>query len=138
MIADFREKRNREFYNNKLFFKTLGVIFITVIFILVVLDFRIYLKKRELYIQIDNYQKQIENIKKSSQTLKDEIANSDNIDYLEKLGYEQFDQTRPGETEYMFVKSQNKTETTGNSQNSWIQSIGNWFESVWLWIKSKF
>jgi len=139
MVADFNKKEKGDFFNDKLLFKTVGIVFLVVICVLAVADFRIYQKKKELNLQISIYKKQIEDIKKSSQTLKAEIENSDNVDYLEKLGYEQLDQTRPGETEYMFVKSPEKTETV-SKQNS-FQNIGSWFG--WIpkslnWIKSKF
>ena len=78
-------------------------------------------------------------IKKSSQTLRDEIANSNNVDYLEKLGYEQFDQTRPGETEYMFVKPPQGVGTDSNVGNFWdTKSWAGWFSGAWGWIKGLF
>ena len=92
MVADFGKKGNREFFNNRLLFKAVGILFIAVIVVLIFADFKIYQKKKELAAQITAYQKQIEDIKKSSQTLKDEIANQDNKDYLEKLAYEQLGQ----------------------------------------------
>ena len=86
MVADFKKKGNREFFNNDLLFKTVGILFLVGICALIFADFKIYQKKQELISQINAYQKQIEDIKKSSQSLKDEIANSNNTDYLEKLG----------------------------------------------------
>ena len=136
---DFRKKGNREFFNDKLLFKTLGILFLLGILVLIFADIKIYQKKQELTVQINAYQKQIEDIKKSSQTLKNEIANADNPDYLEKLGYEQFDETRPGETEYMFVGSPKKTETSLAPVNYWdIKLWIGWFSQSWSWIKSKF
>ncbi|MCX6720487.1 MAG: septum formation initiator family protein [Candidatus Staskawiczbacteria bacterium] len=139
MVASFNKKDNREFFNRNLLFKVVGIIFIVIIFALAVADFKIYQKKNELNAQIKIYQKQIEDIKKSSQTLKAEIANSDSVDYLEKLGYEQFDQTRPGETEYMFVKPVQKTEIA-SSQSNFLggKFLSNWFSNAWQWIKSSF
>jgi len=136
---DFHKKGNREFFNDKLLFKTVGIIFLIGIFAIIIADFRIYQKKKELIVQVDNYKQQIEDIKRSNQTLEDEIANADNVDYLEKLAYEQFDQTRPGETEYMFVKPQKKVEVVSESKNFW--NANKWFS--WVgdavnWIKSKF
>ena len=60
---DFNKKGNREFFNNKLLFKTLGIAFLIIIFSLIFADFKIYQKKQELTSQIDAYQKQIEDIK---------------------------------------------------------------------------
>ena len=139
MIANFNKKQKGEFFTKNLLFKTVGVIFLVIIFVLFVADFKIYQKKRELNLQIENYKKQIEDIKNSNKTIKEEIANSDNIDYLEKLGYEQFDQTRPGETEYMFVKSPKKAEVTPSSANFWDKKMWTgWLSGALEWIKSKF
>ena len=139
MIANFDKKANREFFNNKLLFKTVGVLFLAGLFVLIFTDFKIYQKKQGLISQINAYQKQIEDIKKNNQTLKDEIANSDNPDYYEKLAYEQFDQARPGETVYSFIMPQDKPKTASNQENfldmkSWSGRLG----QVWNWIKSKF
>jgi len=139
MVANFNKKGNREFFNNKILFKAVAIIFLVVVFALMLADFKIYQKKQELISQISAYQKQIEDIRKSSQTLKNEIANSDNTDYLEKLAYEQFNETKPGETEYMFVKSSQKTGVIPKQQNFWdIKSWFSWVGQSWNWIKSKF
>jgi len=135
---DFNKKRNREFFNRDLLFKIVGILFLVGILVLIFADFKIYQKKKELTSQINAYQKQIEDIKNSSQNLKNEIANSNSTDYLEKLGYEQFGETKPGETEYMFIKSPKKTEVISNPGNFWdIKSWFGWISGVWGWIKNK-
>lgn len=141
MVSDFNKKGNREAFNNDLLFKTVGILLLIFVAFMIVEDIKIYQKKRELATEINNYKKQITDIKNSSQTLKDEIANSNNTDYLEKLGYEQFGETKPGETEYMFVKSAKKDETISNSksQNLWDPKL--WLADLgqfWSWIKDNF
>ena len=139
MVADFRKKGNSEFFNGELLFKTVGIIFLVVIFVLAVADFKIYQKKKDLTAQINSYKKQIEDIKGSSKTLKNEIANANNKDYLEKLGYEQFNQTKPGETEYMFIKSAKKIEAASVPNNFWNANfLTKWLFSAVNWIKSRF
>jgi len=139
MVADFNKKRNRDFFNKKLLFQVIGIIFLVAIIVLISADYKIYQKKQELASQIDAYKKQIEDIKKSSQTLKDEIANSDNPDYLEKIAYEQLGQARPGETVYSFVSSQEKPKATQKPQNFWdIKLWSSWLSESWSWLKNKF
>lgn len=140
MVADFSKKGNREFLKDKRMFRGVAISFLVVIAVLIVADFRIYQKKKDLSGQIKIYQKQVADIEKSSKTLNAEIVNSDNKDYLEKLGYEQFDQTRPGETEYMFVKAPSaKVEVTPKAVNFWdLESWSGWLSSGANWIKSKF
>ena len=139
MVSDFNKKGNREASNNDLLFKTVGILLLIFVAFMIVEDIKIYQKKRELATQINNYKKQITDIKNSSQTLKNEIANSNNTDYLEKLGYEQFGETKPGETEYMFVKASKKAETISSSQNLWDPKM--WsadLSQFWNWIKDNF
>ena len=133
---DFNKKGNKAFFNDKLLFRVLGVAFLIIIFVLILADFKMYQKKRELAAQVNSYQKKIEDIKKSSQTLKDEIANSDNPDYLEKIAYEQLGQTKAGETEYIFITPPKQTEAAAKPQNFWDNFMGS-LSSAWSWIKSK-
>jgi cell division protein FtsB len=130
MVADFNKKANREFFNKKLLFKTVGIIFLAGIFVLVIADFKIYQKKQELASQVGALQKQIEDIKKSSQTLNDEIANSDNTDYLEKIAYEQLGEQKPGEKEIIFVNPQEKQKAAASPTNFWT----GWLGQCWNWI----
>jgi len=136
MVADFDRKENREFFNKKFWYKTAGIAFIFVLILLAVADYKIYQKKKELSLQITAYQNQIDDIKKSNQVLQEEIANADNKDYLEKLGYEQLNQARPGETEYMFIESQGDVDQPQSIQKQ--TGFKDWFLNVWSWIKSKF
>jgi len=138
MVANFYRKGNKKFFSNKLLFKTIGIIFLIVIAFLFFTDFRLYKKKRQLNEQIQVYKQQIEDIKKSNQILKDEIANFNNKDYLEKLGYEQFAQARPGETEYMFIDfpQEEKESTVLPKKNFW--DVRFWFSSLVSWIKNLF
>jgi cell division protein FtsB len=135
---DFNKKGNSEFFNNTLLFKTLGIIFLVVILALFLADFKIYQKKQQLISQINAYQKQIKDIEKNSQNLKDEIANSNNTDYLEKLGYEQFNETKPGEKEIIFTSPQEKPKEAAKPQNFWdIKLWSDWLVGGLNWIKSK-
>jgi len=131
MVSDFNKKGNREFFNNELLFKTVGIAFLIFIVFMIFSDIKIYRKKQTLTAEINTYKKQVENIKNSSKNLKDEIANANNPDYLEKIGYEQFAVTKPGETEYMFVRSPKKADTASKTQNS---SWSAWLSSSWQWM----
>lgn len=125
MVADFNKKGNREFFTEKLLFKIVGVLLICFIVFMLFEDFKIYRKKQQLVNKINIYKQQIEDIKKSSENLKNEIANSNSTDYLEKLGYEQFGQTRPGEKEFMFVKDTKNVETIATKKSFW--DVSSWF-----------
>lgn len=136
---DFKRKESKDFFTKELLFKTVGVVFLVGIVILISADINIYKKKNKLEAQLETYKKQIEEIKKSSQTLKEEIANADNPDYLEKLGYEQFNKTKPGETEYMFIKPTTKTELESKPEDVLNTKLWyGWLSNIVQWIKSKF
>jgi len=136
MVADFNKKGNREFFTEKLLFKVVGILLICFIVFMLFEDIKIYRKKLLLTNKINIYKQQIEDIKNSSLNLRNEIANSDSTDYLEKLGYEQFGQTRPGETEYMFIKDAKNVETVAVKKNFWdVSSWFGWLEGAFSWPK---
>lgn len=129
MVADFNKKRNTESSGNKILFQAVGTLVLIILVILIIADFRIYQKKKELISQISSYQKQIADIKKNSQTLKDEIANSDNPNYLEKIAYEQ-GMVKAGEKEIIFVAPSATPKPGVKTENFWAAALS--------WIKSKF
>jgi len=130
MVADFSKNENRKFFTAKLLYKVLGVGFLAGIVLLGIADFRMYKKKQELDSQILSYKKQIEEMQTSNQNLKDQIANADNKDYLEKLAYEQLNQQRPGEKEIIFIMPEEKIQPDQEKQSLWDKVIS--------WIKSLF
>ena len=134
MIADFNKKQKNEFSSKKIAFQVVSILFLVIIIILVFADFKMYLKRKELVVEISNYKKQIEGIKKDNQNLRDEIANSNNQDYIEKIAYEQLGEQKPGESEVIFISPPQKTEPLAKTKNPGAV----WFSQVWQWIKSKF
>ena len=139
MVADFNKKQKTSLPSNKIAFQAAGVIFLIIIVALFVADIKIYQKKKELALQIENYKKQIEDIKKSSQTLKDEIANSNNQDYIEKIAYEQLGEQKPGENEVIFITPPKKADVAVQPENFWsTKAWSAWFSGAWQWIKNRF
>ena len=118
-------------------FKTGGIVLLVIVFLLIVADVKIYQKKRQLVSKINSYQGQIEGLKNSNQNLQEEIANSDNPDYLEKLAYEQLNEQRPGEKEVIFIMPEGQTEQTTELKSQWNKFAG-WLSSSWQWIKKIF
>ncbi len=136
MVSDFNKKGNREAFKQQLLLKIGGVFLIFFVLFMIVQDIKIYRKKQELLAQINTYKKQIEEIKTDSQKLKNQITNAGETDYLEKLGYEQFGQAKPGETEYMFVKAPAKTPAPVAPKNAW-EAFTSWVSGIFNWSKSK-
>jgi cell division protein FtsB len=139
MLADFNKKQKMEMGANKIAFQIAGTLFLIAVVVLVFANYKMYQKKNQLAAQINNYQEKIKNLKQSSQTLKNEIANADNIDYLEKIAYEQLGQQKPGEKEVIFIMPDKKADASLNTDNAWsFKSFGAWLSGTWQWIKSKF
>ena len=136
MVADFNKKQKGEFFTEKLLFKVVGILFLIIILILIFYNLKILSKKQEMNSLIGNLQKQIENLNQSSATLKEEIANANKPDYLEKIAYEQ-GMAKTGEKEIIFVSPQKKTEAISEQQDFWQMWTG-WLSQSLNWIKSKF
>jgi len=137
MVANFNKKQKGEFFTEELLFKTIGTIFLIAIIVFIFADIKMYQKKQLLKSQVNLYQKQIDDLMKSNQNLKNEIANADNKDYLEKVAYEQLGQQKPGEKQIIFVLPENK-KTTDSAKASGAEAWLGWFSGAWQWIKNKF
>ena len=137
MLSDFNKKGNKDHSNDKLLFQAIGIAFLVIVVLLFFVDLKIYQKKQKLKSQIYTYQNKILDLEKSNQTLKNEIANADNKDYLEKIAYEQLGQAKPGETVYSFVTSDEKPKENQQQKSFWELWLGQ-ISNSFNWIKSKF
>lgn len=133
MVANFRKKRKGEFQARKILFPIAGILFFLLMVVLVFVDMHIYKQKKELVSKINFYQNQIQSIESDNQQLRDEMANTENIDYLEKIAYEQLGEQKPGEQAVIFVAPDQKPAQVSEQQNIWT----GWFSGIWNWIKSK-
>jgi cell division protein FtsB len=139
MLSDFRKKQKGKFFFNKLLLKVAGILFVVIAGWLVFEDIKIYQKKKQLTAEILNYEKQIQQIQKRNQTLKDEIANSNNPDYIEKIAREEEGLQKPGEKVVSFVmpvRHQTQEQKTNNFLDA--KKWTGWLSNAWIWIKSKF
>lgn len=134
MVADFAKKRKGEFKAGTLLFQIVGIISIALIIFLAVADFNMHKKRQALIAQIHFYEQQIKNLENSNVELKEEITNADNIDYLEKIAYEQLGEQKPGEKAVTFVASEEKPKEAPNEESTWTS----WLSNTWSWIKSHF
>lgn len=131
-------KENKDNIESINIFKVVGIALLIIIPLFIIADFKIYSKKKQLAAQIEAYKQKIEDIKKSNQTLQEEIANSDNKDYLEKIAYEQLGQQKPGEKQIIFIEPENNQAIVGQNDSADKKSWLGWLSGAWGWIKSKF
>lgn len=139
MVADFNKKQNRDFFSEKFWFRAAGILFMVIALLLVVADFKMYQKKKELDAKVSDYKKQIGQIEKRNTTLKEEIANSDNPNYIEKIARNEEGMQKPGEKVVSFVMPVRPKKTTEKTENFWNgENWLGWLSQSWSWIKSKF
>lgn len=136
---DFNKKQKSNFFSNKLLLKAGGILFLIIAVVLIYADFKIYQKKQELTAQLNNYKKQIEELQKRNETLKDEITNSDNPEYIEKIARDQENLQKPGEKVVSFIMpgQQENQENKAEKASGKINWLG-WVSWPWDWIKSMF
>lgn len=136
MVSNFSKKGNKDFPIKKFWLQAGAIFFVMAIIALAIADFKIYQKKQELISKVESYKKKIEDIKESNQALQEEIGNSDNPEYLEKIAYEQ-GMVKKGEKAVVFLAPEQKIETLENKKSFWNNFTG-WLSMSWGWIKSKF
>lgn len=134
MVASFSKKRKEDFFSKKLFLQLAGISLVAIVIVLIWSDINIYQKRKGLESQIELYQNQIESLKKANKDLEDKIVNSDNIDYLEKIAYEELGEQKPGEKGVIFIAPKEQLEKSEEPKRFWT----GWISNTWNWIKSKF
>ena len=134
MVANFNKKQKSEPSVEQVTFQIVGILLLVIVVVLIFSDIKMYQRKKELVAEINSYEKQIAQIKSDSNNLKNDIANQNNSDYIEKIAYEQLGEQKPGEQEVIFVAAPKKPNTNSQQNNSWQD----WFLGALNWIKSKF
>ena len=134
MVANFDQKRKKEFQSVKLILQFLAVLLILAVGALAFVDFKIYKKRKQLEVQVDYYHEQIQRLEKGNKDLRLQIENADNVEYLERVAYEQLGEQKPGEQAVIFVAPDQELPELEEKSSPWT----NWFSDIWGWIKSKF
>jgi cell division protein DivIC len=139
MVSDFSKKQKSKFFSGKFLFVAAGILLIIIAVLLVFEDVKIYKKRHQLNAEISNYEKQILQIQKRNETLKEEIANSNNPDYIEKIAREEEGMQKPGEKVVSFIMPAQQTAQEQKAGNFWDAKVwAGWFSGAWSWLKTKF
>jgi len=139
MVSNLNKKQKREFSPEKFFLKIGGILFLIIAVVLIFINFQMLRKKQQLALQIEDYKKQIEELENRNGTLKEEIVNSDNPDYIEKIAREESDMQKPGEKVVSFVEQNPQQKEAQTQENLWSSNFWfSWIGQSWNWIKSKF
>jgi len=134
MVSDISKKRKGNFSGKKFMYQGLGFLFVIIMIYLALTNLKMHRMRKEFSAQISFYQAQIEDAKKDNQRLRDGISNADNIDYLEKIAYEQLGEQKSGEKAVIFVAPEEKLPEPQKPENIWT----GWFSGIWSWLFTNF
>lgn len=126
MLADFEKKQKRHVASGKKIFLFVFAVFcILICGSLIYADVKIYQRKKELAIQLENLKNQIIQIKNNNSQLKDGISNTANNDYVERVAREQLDLQKSGEkvTVFLMPKDQKNQQQQASVKPSWLASL---------------
>ena len=108
MIAKRRKKKKSL---QGIFFSILVIFFVlSITALLVVSNFKIRERRKELISQIETLEKEIQNLEKKNQEMKTGILESQTQDYLEKEARERLGLKKPGEEVVAIKKIQSEEE----------------------------
>lgn len=139
MISKFKKKQKSSFSPEDFFLKTAGILLLIVAAVLIFANFQMFKKKRELAWQINDYENQIQELENRNVILKEEIANSDNPEYIEKIAREESDMQKPGEKVVSFVEQNPEQKEAPVQENVWNPNFWfGWVGQSWNWLKNIF
>ena len=138
MVSDFDKKQKGKLSSGRLMLQLGGIFFFVLAIVLVYADYRIYQKKQELAVQVQDYKSQIQDMQKNNKNLKNEIANSDNSDYIEKIAREEEDMQKPGEKVVSFIMPKDQQKEVKSPENFWSTNYWfGWIGQSWNWLSKK-
>lgn len=136
MLTDFKKKQKTYSARNLFFLFLASILFLVICILLIIANIRILEKKKELAKQLINLQNQVADIEKSNQNLKKGVAESTDINYMEKIAREELDMQKPGEKVVSFIMPKRELSPVEGPDIS--QKWFSWLGNFWSWIKNKF
>ena len=134
---DFNKKQKRELLLRNFWIRSAGIFILIVTIVLIVADIKIYLKRKQFQVEVFKYEQRIKELKDRNKKLEEEIANSDDIDYIEKVAREEQNMQKPGEKVVSFVMPQQKIEQDSKNyfweNKNWLAEIGKFFAGMVQW-----
>lgn len=134
MAANSDEKQKGDFKPRDFYMRAGVILIICLIIFMTAANIKMYLARKRVISKIENYSAQIERITQSNKILEEEIANSDDPDYIEKVAREQENMQKTGEKVVSFVVPREEPASSAQRVNSWL----GWLAGAWRWVKSKF
>lgn len=98
---------------------------------LVVANVKIFIKKRQLAVQVRELEAKTEQMRQRNVQLQEGIANADNSEYIEKVAREELDLQKPGEKVFSFVvkpdENPQNPEKAPSAWQVWLGWLSGWF-----------
>lgn len=136
---NFNKKQNsRSLLLKNLLLKAGAFLVFAIFIILIIANIKIYQRRKSLQAEVLKYEQQIQQLKDRNKAIEEQLENSDNPDYIEKIAREEQDMQKPGESVVAFITpdQQNQTPKQENSyvENKWLS----WTASFWNYILNIF
>jgi len=137
MIHDFKKKQHSN-ASRKFLFAFFGILILSLAFLLIIVDIKIYKKRQQLAYQVESLQNKIQDIKKKNNDLTQATLKENDSQYIEKVAREELDLQKPGEKVVSFINQQAQSQQSSESKKSILQMWLSNVSGVWNWIKNKF
>lgn len=137
MIANFKKKQKVGIFDNSFFALGLKVFFVVLILFILIADIKVYREKKKLDMQIERYKEEIQQALEKNNKLEEQIAKSDDKEYIEKIAREELDFQIQGEKVVTFITPEEKVKEEIQN-NNFLNSWTGWLNGFWQWIKSAF
>jgi len=129
---DFGKKQKARQALRNIFIKSAAFLSLVIVIVLIVADIKIYKQRKKIDNDIVKYQQQIQELQQRSEKLEEEIVNSDNPDYIEKVAREEQGMQKNGETVVSFVASKSSSQITGvATKTSGYEKWTGWLTNCW-------
>lgn len=131
MHVNFKKHKKKNVWQTILF-KAGAVALILIAILLIISDVKIYQKKRQLTLQIENLKAKIQDLETKNISLKDGIERSDDNQYIEEVAREELDLQKPGEAVVSFVTAEKEPEQDNEKKKNffqiWLEKLGSIFK----------
>jgi cell division protein FtsL len=136
---DFKKKQKSDATLKSFFIRVAAFLAAVAVIVLMVANVKIYRQRKAVEAEISKYDQRIAELKERNEKLKEEIASSDDAEYIEKIAREEQGMQKEGEKVVSFVlpdDADGKTDVI-------IETFGykNWFgwlSNSWNWLKKMF
>ncbi len=136
MLSNFKKKQKRGILQKHFLVKISAILLITIAFLLIFADIKIYKNKKKLQAQLQYYKNQIEEIEKRNQNLEEGIAKAGDKEYIEKVAREEFGMQQQGEKVVVFIEPKQTEKAPEEEKEKNILNIGDWLGLISNFLKS--